>query len=749
MAEKLRYDVEVNTRDGVSELERLGKAGKEAGDDISSGFEETESAARQVAAALVAAATDIETALQADKAAADALATALGPELSGRIDTGAAVQELKTLGLTADQVKADADTLGTALKQVDDIKMSAVKSELTTVDNSIRNVGEQGDNSRSVMANLAGNTTQTMFGNLGGTIGDVGMALGQLAEYSAEGNISMGGLAKMAGPMLGLSAALALVSSAQQKIAAEEAFKTEQVDAYKDAIDEVGIGVDAVAERLGKLDDLAPKETEGALENIANLVGQVGDEAVTALTPWESLGGSISNLPAVLADLGFGVQDIARIISGGTPALEDFEETLKRIPEAEGLTGPIIDALTTQQEGYAEALGITTDQLADQAGIQAVAASEAAFYESTLSSMTVALSDLRTENRETAAAWATLMDAQYNGNLRTQESVDLWNQLRETLGLSESAMAELFDQKYADYFADQADATGEATDAATDHTAALQDEADAMQEAADAAKEAADAQRGAVDAVYALEGAQEDLNDARAQYIEDVEEYGEGSVEATRSLRDLRDSAIDVADAEVELARERAKSNRVTYTSVDAIDDENAALLRQAGTLQGPERQAILTHIASVNDIPQDVMTEIATLIDQGKYAEAQALLDDVSGRRDLAIDAEVNQKKATEAKTQIDKIAADQTANIDVNVDTSEAADKIRRLRTLIYGAQQAARRAGDAAVPQSAGPPAGPVAAPTTLVTLNLPRGTRPDDAVRAIDNYARRNGSTRARR
>jgi phosphoenolpyruvate-protein kinase (PTS system EI component) len=97
---RLRYDVTVNARDGISELKQLGKAGKQAGTDIEDGMKDAESAGKQAAKALVQAAQDIATELKSDKEAADALARALGPELAAKTDTGAVVTELKSIGLT-------------------------------------------------------------------------------------------------------------------------------------------------------------------------------------------------------------------------------------------------------------------------------------------------------------------------------------------------------------------------------------------------------------------------------------------------------------------------------------------------------------------------------------------------------------------------------------------------------------------------------------------------------------------------
>jgi hypothetical protein len=724
MAEKLRYDVEVNTRDGVSELERLGKAGKEAGDEIADGFDETESAAKSVAAALVAAAQDIEQALKADAEAADALGQALGPELSGKIDTSAAVQEFKKLGLSAEDVKGEADTLALALKEVDDISMASVKGDMTKlggavddVDSRVRKMGDTSDNSRSVMANLAGNAAQDNFTALGGAAGSAGVAIGQLAEYASEGNISMSGLAAVAGPMLLLAGATQLVTSRMERVAKIDAWRKEQVEGYRDAVSEVGIGVGAIETHLRTIDDWT-FDTGGDWHDFLTSEGKLNDIA------------------AALGVMGFTVNELSGYINSGSAGADQFEARLAEVGLTGNAAGIYLDYLTAQQDAYTEAT--------------ANASAESKFFAQNIDSANAHLTEFLDKEdpmRSFTEQWATLMADIADGNISTQEAADAMTTLANGLGLTEDEIIQIAQARLDERMAGIAEATEAAAAATERNTEALEAEVSAMQAAAEEAERAADAQRAAVDSVYALESAQEGLNDARTKYLDDADEYGDTSVEATRSLRDVRDAAIDVADAEVQLARDRAASNRVTYTTVQAIDDENAALLDQAATLQGPERQAILTHIAAVNDIPTDVMTEIATLVDQGKYDEAQALLDDVSGRRNLAIEAQVDEHAARTAKNQLDGIAADRDSEIRVLLNTEDAKARLRQLMTLIYGAQQSARRIGVSA-PQSAAPPPGPTPAPT-VVTLNLPRGTRPDDAVRAIDNYARRNGSTRARR
>src|SRR4051812_46118226 len=57
---------------------------------------------------------------KATAAAADALGSALGPELAAQADPARIVNELKSMGLTLDQITANADELGGKMRELAD-----------------------------------------------------------------------------------------------------------------------------------------------------------------------------------------------------------------------------------------------------------------------------------------------------------------------------------------------------------------------------------------------------------------------------------------------------------------------------------------------------------------------------------------------------------------------------------------------------------------------------------------------------
>ena len=130
-----------------------------------------------------------------------------------------------------------------------------------------------------------------------------------------------------------------------------------------------------------------------------------------------------------------------------------------------------------------------------------------------------------------------------------------------------------------------------------------------------------------------------------------------------------------------------------------------------------------------IDDLPTEVQTEIAMHI----------LADDP-------------QAALAAAQRGIEE-QADLQATMDVNANVQPALDQITRLRNAILAARLLAIVAGVnvSAGAQSAAAPSAPAAVPTSItnVTMHLPRGTRPDDAVRALDRHARRNGRSRATR
>lgn len=175
----------------------------------------TETAAQRLAAQMSAMAKVIESEGKQAAAATEALSSAMGADLVAAVErSGGSVQqlvaELHQAGAAYDDLRANAEQVAASLREVDAAGRAAsdgIAPRAHAAADGIQRVRTEADQSRSVLANMVGNSAQDM-GALAGATGTVGVALGQLAEYAAEGNISMGKLGAMVPVMLAVAGAM-------------------------------------------------------------------------------------------------------------------------------------------------------------------------------------------------------------------------------------------------------------------------------------------------------------------------------------------------------------------------------------------------------------------------------------------------------------------------------------------------------------------------------------------------------------
>jgi hypothetical protein len=195
---------------------------------------------------------------------------------------------------------------------------------------------------------------------------------------------------------------------------------------------------------------------------------------------------------------------------------------------------------------------------------------------------------------------------------------------------------------------------GEASEVAADGVRSLAEAAkessDRLREQAELLQEQADAQRAAADSVFALRDAEDDFAEKVAGANDEMKE-ADGDLRKVRAvLDDVAQSASGLADATALQWEEQAKANGVTLTAVQKQDIWNKKMVESASTLDGPMRDAVLDHIANVNGIPAEKVSEIKALLDEGKVAEAEAALAQASRTRATIIKAEAKTDEAEEA---------------------------------------------------------------------------------------------------
>lgn len=335
----LRYNLDIVAKKAQQELGKTEDAAKDVADQL----DDTRTAGQKLADAMTAIATDIEVALIADKEAAQALANALGPELAAKTDTSAVVAELKQAGLTLDDIKQDADALADAIRKVDQVKVDldssgAMRGQVRGIGDEFDHVSNRADNTRSVVANFAGNATQELPG-VTGAMGPLNMALGQFAEYASEGNISLKNFA-MAGAGLAVGAfVMGQMADRSERIAKSQAWRTDQIDGFVEAIKE---GADATSALIDRLTEAGEVKFDLAKILGMDVMGQLD------ITP-------------VLAENGVSIQQFADAATEGGAGVERLRAAL----EATGATAEDANLIIASATQYAELQGEAAKKAAD------------------------------------------------------------------------------------------------------------------------------------------------------------------------------------------------------------------------------------------------------------------------------------------------------------------------------------------------------------------------------------------------
>jgi uncharacterized protein YoxC len=213
MANDISYRLNVATKDAEKNLKAAAKEAKKLGTDL----DDTRTAGKKAADFLSKFADDAQADFKANAKAAEKLAEALGSEFVAELNASGRsvddlVDDLKRMGLTAQDVEDSVDDLAPALKKTADVG----KQIDTHITKNLKGVAEEADKSKSVMANAMGNMSQEIPG-VAEAFGPLNTAVGQFAEYAAEGGISMGGLVKAAGPIAVVGLAIGAVTSIMAK----------------------------------------------------------------------------------------------------------------------------------------------------------------------------------------------------------------------------------------------------------------------------------------------------------------------------------------------------------------------------------------------------------------------------------------------------------------------------------------------------------------------------------------------------
>jgi hypothetical protein len=266
------------------------------------------------------------------------------------------------------QLQGDLDSIAAKAKE---INTTPINLDTTGATQSIKNIGDTADQSRSVLANMVGNSAQEI-GALTGVAGPAGVALGQLGEYAADGNIKLGNLAAVAGPLVAVGVALQGITKHAKGVAETEAWDTGQIDDFTAAIREGEDAAKALADRLeaaGKVEfhlgDQAFEDVTKPLALAGLSVEQFSQLAVQGEDSWRKWGEG-----AKQAGVDAGYIEGAYLILDSysqqyTKSQDAANYALKFFGETADQTAAKLDAATKTQEARSEKIGEEVQRVKD------------------------------------------------------------------------------------------------------------------------------------------------------------------------------------------------------------------------------------------------------------------------------------------------------------------------------------------------------------------------------------------------
>lgn len=300
-------------------LQQAAQAAKKSFDAVENGAQDSRTAAQRLAAQITTTAQTLDTQLAKSEAAAQALASALGPEFVARVGKGGVnrlITDLNRAGLSMAEITTEASTLAAAIAQVDAVNLSHVTAEAATLGNAVEATTNQVNDGRQVMSSFAGQASAELA-NIGGPIGAVASGMGQIVTQAVAGRLSLVEFGTAIGPMVALSAVLLGIKSVFDDLKKAKAWNKEQLKAYTDALRDTASVSTVVRDRI---------------DEIGGAFVQVNKSRERFSPGWFfhlPTSKDVKDITADLVALGLTSKDIAKFVAAGKPKVDEYIAALK------------------------------------------------------------------------------------------------------------------------------------------------------------------------------------------------------------------------------------------------------------------------------------------------------------------------------------------------------------------------------------------------------------------------------------
>lgn len=310
-----------------------------------------------------------------EKLAADPatiLLTSNATQIAG--DMAALILDLDALDAADPTVDVKVDQLNKLQGDLEQIEAKVRDLNGTPVDVDTRpavagidDVGRSAGSSKSVLANMVGNSAQDI-GELGGIAGSAGVAFGQMGEYMADARAEgegMGSIFKsfagVAGPVAGLALATKVLGDVVSRFGESTKRTTDDVEAWSDALTEGGDAASNYAEHLKDVGSVTLDVTrsQSGLENVVSELNShwyTTGAGVAILSKWLGVANEETrDLTPVLAAAGLNADQFARFATAGADGVRKLGEVLAGTSLSAKDQEAVLSLLGQRQADYATA----------------------------------------------------------------------------------------------------------------------------------------------------------------------------------------------------------------------------------------------------------------------------------------------------------------------------------------------------------------------------------------------------------
>lgn len=320
-------------------------------------FDDAAKAGVKMAELIGKSADRLEAELKQTEAIAASLARALGPEMAAKLGQSKIddyARQMAKAGVSLESVEADAEELGRQLARLDDITVRSARSMSDEMDKFSRTT----DNSRAVMANFSGNAIAELPG-VASAFGPLNTAIGQFTEYAADGNISMSGFLKFAGPIAALAGGFAILNSVLEENRKVAELTQASIDRYRGAYETARTeGTSAARALAAEWRELGKVETQVLLRRTTDYTGFGADAFYNPLATKvaaDSTAKTTRDITRDLAALGVTIEQFAQLTLANEQQIATWADSMIAAGADADTLAIVLDGVASEHENAAAA----------------------------------------------------------------------------------------------------------------------------------------------------------------------------------------------------------------------------------------------------------------------------------------------------------------------------------------------------------------------------------------------------------